>query len=220
MRFAGTATNLLSTSAAAILIFLIANIFYFACSISYHVCADHAKARSWLQLDHLGIVCAIWASSISFIALSLGFPTGEKYLYMGLVTATAAVCSHRLFGSLQHSRSERRSRITTYVILGGLAVIPAFRCWYLDEGFHLVADFGMMAIINTSGGAIYATRPWDQAIEMKLGLPDVSHLTMHVLAVAGATIYEKGLMLAYQESLSNGLTLGPLPESRKAQTAG
>jgi adiponectin receptor len=207
IRFTGTATSLWSTSAAAIIIFLIANIFCFACSTFYHLFADHAQAGVWLRLDHLGIVCAILASSIAFLALSLGCHNGEKYVYMGLVTAAAAVSSHRLSGNLQNSHSERPSRITTYIILGSVAAIPALRCWYLDEGFRLLPDFGMMAIINTSGGAIYATHLLDQAIEMKLGLPDVSHLTMHVLAIVGAMVYEEGLMLAYQESLSKGLTL-------------
>jgi adiponectin receptor len=209
MRFSGAATSLWSTSAAAILIYLIANMLCFASSTFYHVFADHTEAGFWLRLDHLGIVCAIWASSVSFIALSLGCHTGEKYVYMSFVTASAAVSFQRIFGNQQHSRLERRSRITTYAIFGSVAAIPAFRCWYLDEGFRLIAAFGTMAIINTSGGTVYATRLLDQAIGMKLGLPDVSHLTMHVLAVAGAMVYERGLMLAYQESSSKGLTLGP-----------
>jgi adiponectin receptor len=117
-RFAGTATSLSSTSAATILIFLTANTFCFACSTLYHIFADHAEADSWLRLDHLGIVCAIWASSISFVALSICCHPGEQYVYIGSVTAAAAVCSYQLVGIFQHSCSERRSRISTYVILG------------------------------------------------------------------------------------------------------
>lgn len=205
-RFAGTATNLSSTSTAAILIFLIANSFCFACSTLYHVFADHAEADSWLRLDYLGIVCAIWASSISFVALSLGSHPGEQYVYMSCITAAAVVCSYQLLGDLQHS--ERRSRISTYIILGSLAALPAFRCWYLSRDFGLVTNFGMMVLINTLGGAVYATHLLDTAIRMALGVPDASHLIMHILAVAGALFYEQGLISAYRDLLSKDLSLG------------
>jgi adiponectin receptor len=198
-RFAGTATSLLSPSAAAILAYLIANVFCFACSTLYHVFADHAEADFWLRLDHLGIVCAIWASSISFVALSFSCHSGEQYVYTVFLTAAAALCSVRLLGNSQHSCSERRSRISMYVALGSLAILPAFRCWHLGRYFGLLTDFGTLVIINTLGGVIYATHLLDTAIGMKIGVPGASHHTMHVLAVAGACVYEQGLVLAYQE---------------------
>jgi adiponectin receptor len=95
-RFAVTATSLFSLNAAAILMYLIANIFCFACSTLYHVFADHAEADFWLRLDHLGIIYVIWASSISFIALSFGCYPGEQFAYTVVVTATAVLCSVRL----------------------------------------------------------------------------------------------------------------------------
>jgi adiponectin receptor len=199
MRFAGNATSLFSPSAAAILAYLIANIFCSACSTLYHVFADHAEADFWLRLDHLGIVCAIWASSISFLALSFSCRIGEQYVYTVFITTAAALCCVRLLGNSQHICSERRSRISTYVALGSLATLPAFRCWHLGQYFGLLTDFGTLVIINTLGGVIYATHLLDKVIGMKLGVPGASHHTMHVLAVAGAWVYEQGLMLAYQE---------------------
>jgi hypothetical protein len=65
-----------------------------------------------------------------------------------------------------------------------------------------------MVLINTSGGAIYATYLLDTAIGAKFGVLDASYLTMHILAVAGALFYEQGLMLAYGDSLSKDLMLG------------
>jgi adiponectin receptor len=206
-RFAVTANSLFSPSAAAILAYLIANFFCFACSTLYHVFADHSEAESWLRLDHLGIVCAIWASSISFIALSFGCHPGEQYVYAVLVTATAVLCSIRLSDNSQHSCSERPSRISTHIALGSLAALPAFRCWYLCQGFGLLTDFGTLVTINTLGGAIYATHVLDGVIGVKLGVPNASHNTMHVLAVAGALVYEQGLLSTYQDPLSRGLTL-------------
>jgi adiponectin receptor len=145
---------------------------------------------------------------MSFVALSLSCHPGEQYVYMGFVTAAAALCSHRLSGNLQHSCSERQSRISAYVVLGSLAALPAFRRWHLGGDFGLITDFRMMVIINTLGGAIYATHLLDRGIEMKLGVPDASHVTMHFLAVAGALVYEQGLMSAYKDSLSRILALG------------
>jgi adiponectin receptor len=206
-RFAVTATSLFFPTAAAILAYLIANVFCFACSTLYHVFADHSEADSWLQLDHLGIVCTIWASSVSFIALSFGCHPGEQYVYTVLVTATAALCSVRLSGISQRNCSERRSRISTYIVLGSLAALPALRCWYLGRDFGLLNDFVTMVTINTLGGAIYATHLLDKAIGVKLGVPNASHNTMHVLAVAGAMVYEQGLLSTYQDLLSRGLPL-------------
>jgi adiponectin receptor len=61
----------------------------------------------------------------------------------------------------------------------------------------LLADFVTMIVINGSGGAIYATHFLDERIKKKLGVPGASHQVMHVLAVVGALVYERGLMLAY-----------------------
>ncbi|KAF2844093.1 hypothetical protein T440DRAFT_523763 [Plenodomus tracheiphilus IPT5] len=63
----------------------------------------------------------------------------------------------------------------------------------------LLADFVTMIVINGSGGAIYATHFLDERIKKKLGVPGASHQVMHVLAVVGALIYERGLMLAYSQ---------------------
>jgi adiponectin receptor len=207
MRFAVTATSVFSPGAVAILAYLIANVFCFACSTLYHVFADHTEADFWLRLDYLGIVCAIWASSTSFVALSFSCRPGEQYVYMVLVTAAAALCSVRLLVNSQHSCLERRSRISTYAALGSLATFPAFRCWHLGRDFGLLTDFGTLVIINTLGGVIYATHLFDKAIGMKLGVLGASHQIMHILAVAGALAYEQGLLLAYQDSRNKGLML-------------
>jgi adiponectin receptor len=128
-------------------------------------------------------------------------------VYTVLVTATAALCSVRILGNSRHSCSERRSRISTYVALGSLAALPAVRCWYIGRDFGLLTDFGMLVTINTMGGAIYATHLLDKAVGVKLGIPTASHNTMHILAVAGALVYEQGLLSTYQDPLSRGLTL-------------
>ena len=141
------------------------------------------------------------------MALLFSCHSGEQYVYTVFVTAAAALCTVRLSGNSQQHSSERRSRISTYVILGSLATLPAFRCWHLGRDFGLLTDFGTLVIINTLGGAIYATHLLDKAVGMKLGMPGASHHAMHILAVAGALVYEQGLLSTYQEPLSRGLTL-------------
>ena len=198
--FAGTATDLLSRSAVGILAYLIANVFCFACSTLYHIFANHVEADFWLRLDHFGIVFVIWASSISFVALSFSCNFGKQSVYTGFVTAAAALCSLRLWGNSQHSCSERRSRISTYAALGSLATLPAFHCYNLGRDFGLLTDFGTLVTINTFGGIIYATRLLDKEIEIKLGVLGASHQIMHILAVAGALVYEQGLLSAFKVS--------------------
>jgi adiponectin receptor len=207
MRLTNTATSLFSPSTAGVYAYLLANIFCFACSTLYHVFADHSEADFWLRLDYLGIVCAIWASSVSFVALSFSCHSREQYVYMVVVTAAAALCSVRLLGNSQPSCLERRSRISTYVALGSLATLPAFRCWHLGRDFGLLTDFGTLVIINALGGVIYATHLLDKAIGMRFGVLGASHQIMHILAVAGALVYEQGLLSAHQDSLSKGLML-------------
>jgi adiponectin receptor len=72
-----------------------------------------------------------------------------------------------------------------------------------------LADFATMVVVNGSGGAIYATALLDETIKKKLGVPGASHQVMHVLAVVGALIYERGLMLAYSryDTLGKGCPL-------------
>jgi adiponectin receptor len=145
------------------------------------------------------------------VALSFSCHSGEQYVYTVFVTAAAVLCSVRLLGNSQHSCSERRSRISTYVALGSLATLPAFHCWHLGRYSSLLTDFGTLVIINTLGGVIYATHLLDKVIGMKLSVPGASHHTMHVLAVAGAWVYEQGLVLAYQES--SDVNMCVIPES-------
>lgn len=199
-RFAGTTMSLSSPRAAAVLAFLAASAFCFACSTLYHVFADHASADVWLRFDHIGIVCAIWASSVSFVVLSPDWHSSERLGHVLLVTAAATVCFTCLSTGSLYGSSKRRFRIRTHVIMGSVAAIPALRCWYLHElgqdmGFF--ADFAAMVVVNASGGAIYATKLLDETIKKTLGVPGASHQVMHVLAVVGALIYERGLMLAY-----------------------
>jgi hypothetical protein len=67
VRFAVTCTGPLTQDTLVILVYLVATALCFACSTLYHLFADHVWESSWLRLDHFGVVCAIWASSISFI---------------------------------------------------------------------------------------------------------------------------------------------------------
>jgi adiponectin receptor len=200
--FAGAVMSLSSPSAAAVLTLLVANAFCFACSTLYHVFADHAAADFWLRLDHIGIVCSIWASSVSFIVLS---PSWHSYGWTGyvlLVTAAAALCCTYLSTNSLYNSSKRRIRICTHVIMGSIAAVPAIHCWYVHElgqDLGLLANFATMVVVNGSGGAIYATEVLDRTVKEQLGVPGASHIVMHALAAAGALIYERGLMRAYSQ---------------------
>lgn len=199
-RFTGAVMCLSSSSTAAVLTYLVATAFCFAWSALYHIFADHTAADFWLRLDHIGIVCAIWASSVSFVELSPGWHSTERWRHILMVTAAATICCVCLSTASLYGNLKQSFRIRTHVIMGSVAAIPALRCWHLHrpgQCMGLLADFVTMIVINGSGGAIYATNFLDERIKKKLGVPGASHQVMHVLAVVGALVYERGLMLAY-----------------------
>lgn len=201
-RFAGTVASLSSRSAAAVLIYLVANAFCFACSTLYHIFADHDAADVWLCLDHVGIVWAIWASSVSFAVLSSGWSYCERQGSILLVTAAATICCILLSTGLLCGTSKRGFRVRTHVMMGSIAAVPALRCWHLHapgQDTGCLAEFVVMTVVNGSGGAIYATNLLDETIERKLGVPGASHQAMHVLAIVGALIYTRGLMRVYSQ---------------------
>jgi adiponectin receptor len=201
-RFASTVTSLSSPGAAAVLTYLVANAFCFACSTLYHIFADHETADVWLGLDHVGIVCAIWASSMSFAALCPGWPSSERQGSILLVTAAAMVCCMFLFTGWLCGSSGRSVRVSTHVVMGSVAAVPALRYWHLHTAGHdtgFLADFVAMTIVNGSGGAIYASNLLDKRMEKIVGVSGASHQAMHVLAVGGALLYTRGLMRAYSQ---------------------
>jgi adiponectin receptor len=191
-------------------VYLVATALCFACSTLYHLFADHVWESSWLRLDHFGIVCAIWASSISFILFSFDCRQGERRAYAACITLAAILSLVRLSGIRPYHLTSRRSRIGTHMLLGGLAVLPGLRHWHLhasDRHAGLLTNFWGLIITNSIGGGIYATHLLDKAMGMDLGLPDMSHHVMHVMVVAGAWIYERGLLSTYQTRAAG--VLGP-----------
>ncbi|KAF2818162.1 hypothetical protein CC86DRAFT_309718 [Ophiobolus disseminans] len=168
----------------------------FACSAIYHICADHVHASLWLLLDHGGIICAIWASSVSFTLLSFQGRKREGQMYAALISVTAIVCIARILAIPLHDLHSRSARISTHVALGGFAALPGGRIWYLlrsGQPSPLLIHFWAMFVLNSTGGGIYATHFLDEAIEVCFGVPDASHNAMHIMAVAGAWMYTKGL---------------------------
>ncbi|KAF2633132.1 hypothetical protein BU25DRAFT_327272, partial [Macroventuria anomochaeta] len=197
IRFAAACANPLARDAAAVLVYLGATALCFTSSTLYHVFADHVHADAWLRIDHFGIACVIWASSVSFVLFSFDCRRGEGWTYIALVTAAAALCLARLWDMQGYSTKGRLKRLSTHIAFGGLAAVPGLRCWHLHkQGQHvqLLKEFWSLVAINSTGGGIYATHLLDKAIGMELGLPDASHHVMHVMVFAGAWIYGRGLL--------------------------
>ena len=205
VRFAADCTKPLTYDAAAVLVYLGATALCFASSTLYHVFADHVHADVWLRVDHFGIVCAIWASSVSFAVFSFDCRRGEAWVCVAFVTAAAARCLARLWNMQEYGTKGRTERLCSHMALGGLAAVPGLRCWHLHKlGQHveLLREFWTLVAINSMGGGIYATHILDKAIGMELGLPDASHHVMHVMVVAGAWIYGQGLLAVFQARAS------------------
>ncbi|KAJ4332566.1 hypothetical protein N0V95_009633 [Ascochyta clinopodiicola] len=207
VRFAAVRKGPLTRDAVGVSLYLTATALCFASSTLYHVFADHVHACIWLRIDHVGIVCATWAASVSFALASLDCRQGERWAYTALVTAAAALSLARLARvQEQHARC-RRDRLSVHVAFGAVAAMPGLRCWYLHaqgQRVELLDEFWSLVIMNGFGSSIYATHLLDKAIGMDLGLPDISHHLMHVTAVAGAWTYQQGLLAVYEARTAAG----------------
>ena len=196
----------LAGDAVGVSLYLAAAAFCFASSTLYHVFAEHVHAWFWLRIDHVGIVCAIWATSVSFALASLECRQGERWAYTALVTAAAAMSLTRLARVQEHNATCRKDRLRAHMTLGVVAAMPGLYCWYLHaqgRRVELLGEFWTLVIINSFGGSIYATRLLDKAIGMDLGLPDISHHVMHVAAIAGAWTYQRGLVAVYEARIAD-----------------
>lgn len=201
-RFAAASYGPPTSDAAAVLVYLTATTLCFASSTLYHVFAEHAHAGLWQLIDHIGIVGNIWASSVSFTLLSFQCRSGERWLFVALVSFAAALCLRRLLRIHSHDVCARQMRLGTHITLGALAVLPALRVWLQrsqDKPAALLEGFAWLILANSAGGGIYASRLLDKAVGMDMGLPDMSHLVMHVLVVAGALAYVQGILSRYYE---------------------
>ena len=209
-RFASTCDHPLASDAAAVLVYLAATALCFASSTLYHIFAGHVHASSWLWMDYVGIVCTIWASSVSFVTFAFDCRPGERWGYIALVTSAAALSLARLANVNDHGPEGRRERLRAHLVFGGLALLPGLHCWRLyaqEPGGDLVKAFWSLAVVSSVGGSIYATHLFDKAIGMELGMPDASHHFMHVMVVARACAYERGLLSAYQAGVAGAARL-------------
>lgn len=192
-----------SPEMSAILVYLIAATFCFFCSTLYHTFSDHVGACSWQYVDHLGIVIWIWATSNSFTVFSFRRKSSRQRLHMVIISVASALSMARL-SSLKHGGSKNQFiRTVLHVTTGFLSTLPALDYWYTSFGKHQKFDtlrpFLSLVIVNSIGGGIYATRSLDGSVGKWLGLPDVSHNVMHVMAIVGAGIYRNGLISVHNE---------------------
>ena len=106
--------------------------------------------------------------------------------------------------SLQHGGSENQFiRTALHITFGVLSTLPALDYWYGSSRKHQKLDilwpFFSLVTANSIGGGIYATKSLDDSVGKWLGLPDISHNVMHIMAVVGARIYQKALIGVYNE---------------------
>jgi adiponectin receptor len=191
-----------STDAVAIWVYLTATTLCFASSTLCHLFANHTHAGFWQLVDHIGIIGNIWSSSVSFTILSSKTLSNERWMFITLLSAAAAVSLHRLLCIRSHDQCARQTRITTHVALGLLAAVPALRAWLQRSRGHqveLLADFACLSLLNIVGGSIYASHLLDKMVGMDVGLPDLSHHVMHVLVIVGVSVYKQGVLSLYRQ---------------------
>lgn len=204
-RFALVHQGPLTRDAVWVLLYLVATALCFASSTLYHVFADHTQACFWLRIDHIGIVCTIWATSVSFILASLECRQGEQWAHIALVTAAAALSLARLARVEDHQARCRIDRLSAHVAFGVVAAMPGLRCWLLHaqgQRVELLEAFWSLVMVNGFGASIYATCLLDKALGINLDFPDISHQIMHVAAVAGGWTYQQRLSAVYEARIA------------------
>jgi len=189
----------------AIFLYLVAGAFCFFCSTLYHIFSDHIAARSWQYVDHLGIVIWIWATSTSFIVFSFRHKKSRRRLHMYMISVASALSTASLT-KLQHGGSETQFiRSALHVTFGALSTLPALDYWYFcfckPRKLEVLWPFLILVIINSIGGGIYATKALDNSVGKWLGLPDISHNIMHIMAIIGGRIFQKGLISVHNQRL-------------------
>jgi adiponectin receptor len=204
-RFAVACPHPITQDELAILGYLVAIAFCFACSTLYHIFSDHIHASTWQRNDHIGILCAVWSASVSFSLVSFQDRTSEGRLYAILVSLAATACLVRFIKMPKFDVGGHRARLIIHVALGGLAALPGLRFWCqhkAGEPLGLLIHFGTLVVWNSIGGGIYATKMLDTTVGVIYGVPDVSHHVMHIMVIVGACVYEHGLLSLYRRELS------------------
>ncbi|KAH7111771.1 hemolysin-III related-domain-containing protein [Dendryphion nanum] len=183
-----------STEKFAILMYLVAVIICLVCSTFYHIFSDHVRAAAWQRGDHLSIICVMWASSLSFSFFSFN---EERQAYVAFLTITAILPAVRI-STFSYSRSQDRwSRIITCIAFGCSTILPTA----FDPNPDLLQSFWGLVMVNTLGGAVYATNTVDRAFWNNPTNEKLSHATMHVLFVLGTRIYYHGLLSVHNATV-------------------
>jgi adiponectin receptor len=165
--------------------------------------ADHVHADLWQQTDHVGILCSIWATSVSFSLTSFDDRPTETRFYVVLISAVAIACLVRLLNIRGHDFNRRQARLVIHFLLGEIAILPGLRRWYLylvNGSIRLLIHFGALVVWNSMGGVVYATHVLDKVIGKRFGMLGVSHHAMHIIVVVGMCMYEQGLLKLHYSS--------------------
>lgn len=181
------------------LLYLTGAVVCFSLSTLYHMFANHVYAWFWQWLDHFGIAIYIWASSLTFSILCFAGDQTTQLSYSVVVSVLALLSLFRLQEDITHWDEVSWVRVSTHAIYGGLASLPALHCArnITRSGGkaqqQLLRSFGILVLLNTVGGLLYATEVTEQIARTKIGLVGTSHQAMHILSVAGAWTFKKGI---------------------------
>jgi adiponectin receptor len=197
--FAGSCKVPISQSMLARLVYLAAAALCFFCSTLYHIFSRSREAHFWQHVDHLGIVVFVWATSLSFVYISFREEQVIQCVYVVVITSLFIVSLMRLWGMWYHCSGSQRSRLVLHVTFGALATWPALHLWHIrankGQELDILRAYLSLVIVNSIGGAIYATRLLDDTVGQYLRLPDLSHAIMHVMVIFGARIYQQALTM-------------------------
>jgi adiponectin receptor len=171
--------------------------FCFLYSTLYHTFSNSQSAHHWHHIDHLGIQLSIWATACSFVAVAFRQDRARQLTYSIYTTACLLTFATCLWTMWYHKTGTQRSRTTMHVIFGATSTLPELKYWQSkDPDIAILRGFFSLVTINSLGGWVFEA-DFLAPLGRRSGLPDLSHTSMHVMAVYGARIYGRSLEAAH-----------------------
>ena len=183
--------------------YLVSAIACFALSTVHHILLNYTPSANAvsIRLDHLGIVGLIWGSTLSSAHFSMICHPELRQQYLGLCTALAVLSAHFTLRPTFASAEGGASRImnfTLYTFMGLCAFAAPVHALALNGFANQWAQAGLgwfiaLAIADFTGAVAYAVRFPERWAPGRFDVGG-SHLIMHVLVVAGAGLWTKGIL--------------------------
>lgn len=171
----------------------------FILSAFFHTFSDHNQGlhHFWNELDHLGIVLVMWGTGMSGTHFAFYCHQTLRNIYFAFITLAGLGCAVYTLRPKFRRPEYRTTKFLMYSSLGASLFAPVVHGLFrFGSDFHTMmglTSFLTLALIQFSGGVVYAARVPERWYPKTFDLLGQSHNWMHVMVMAGALVRLKGL---------------------------